>query len=265
VTTTASAVHVAHDPVVGVATVTLDAPPLNALGSGGLGALADVLEGLSGRADVLAVVLWGGPRAFGAGHDLDELIAVVEGGLPAETVVDAMRRATAALAGLGVPTVAAIVGHALGPGLELALACEVRVAADNAKLGFPEVLMGLMPWGGGTQRLTHLVGGSRARDLVATGRMVDMTEAPRIGLVDSVHPVDHVLAEAQALAAKLVAGPASRALAVDAVDQASRLGLQDGLALERRHALTAFATADARVGVSAFLPDGPGTVRFGGR
>jgi enoyl-CoA hydratase/carnithine racemase len=249
----------------GVVVLRLDAPPLNALGSRELDAVVAALDTAVGDPALGAVVVWGGPRAFAAGHDLAELSRVVTADARASgALIAATRRCTDRLAGLQVPTVAAVVGYALGPGLELALACDVRVAADNAKLGFPEVLMGLMPWGGGTQRLPRLVGPGRARELITSGRMVDMVEAERIGLVDTVVPVDDVLDEALAQAGKLVAGPVARALAARAVDGALRGTLAEGLALEEQLAHAAFASRDARVGVEAFLTQGPGAARFVG-
>jgi enoyl-CoA hydratase/carnithine racemase len=249
----------------GIVVLRLDAPPLNALGSRELGAVHAALDAAALDPTLGALVLWGGPRAFAAGHDLEELARVVTSDASASgALIAATRRCTDRLAGLGVPTVAAVASYALGPGLELALACDVRVAADNAKLGFPEVLMGLMPWGGGTQRLPRLIGPGRARELITSGRMVDMVEAERIGLVDTVVPVDDLLVEALARAGKLVAGPLARTLAARAVDGSLGGTLAEGLALEEQLAHAAFASSDARAGVEAFLTHGPGAARFAG-
>jgi enoyl-CoA hydratase/carnithine racemase len=162
-------------------------------------------------------------------------------------------------------TIAVVTGYALGGGCELALACDLRFAADNAKMGQPEVLLGVIPGIGGTQRLARLVGAGRAKDLVLTGRMVDMVEAPRIGLVDAVHPVDDVLAAATELAVRFAAGPAALALAKRAIDEGLDGTLAEGLRLERELFAAAFATEDLRIGVTSFLADGPGVARFTGR
>jgi len=132
-------------------------------------------------------------------------------------------------------------------------------------MGQPEVLLGVLPGAGGTQRLARLVGVGRAKALILSGRMVDMVEAPSIGLVDEVHPVDDVLAAARRAAAGFAAGPASLALAKRAIDEGSGLPLAEGLALERRLFADAFATEDRTTGVTSFLADGPGVARFHGR
>jgi enoyl-CoA hydratase/carnithine racemase len=176
-----------------------------------------------------------------------------------------MQDALATLAALPMVTIAVVSGYALGGGCELALACDLRFAADNAKMGLPEILLGAIPGIGGTQRLARLVGVGRAKDLVFSGRMVDMVEAPRIGLVDAVHPVDDLLGAAQAAAAHYAAGPAALALAKRAIDGGIDLSLADGLALERELFAAAFATEDLGVGVTSFLVDGPGVARFTGR
>jgi enoyl-CoA hydratase/carnithine racemase len=162
-------------------------------------------------------------------------------------------------------TIAVVTGYALGGGCEIALACDLRFAADNAKMGLPEVLLGALPAAGGTQRLPRLVGLGRAKDLVLTGRMVDMVEAPRIGLVDRVLPADDVLPAALAAAAGFASGPASLLLAKRAIDEGAGLPLADGLALERALFAEAFRTEDVHVGLAAFLADGPGAARFTGR
>lgn len=246
-----------------VATLVLDRPPLNALDLATWRRLHEVVADVAARGDVGALVVRGQGRALAAGADVGELLDWdVEAADRAASVVHG---ALDALAALPVVTIAVVTGYALGVGCELALACDLRVAADNAKMGLPEVLLGLLPGAGGTQRLPRLVGVGRAKELILTGRMVDMVEAPRIGLVDRVLPADDVLAAAQELAAGFAAGPASLALAKRAIDEGVDLPLADALAVERRRFAAAFATEDARTGVRSFLADGPGVARFAGR
>lgn len=216
-----------------------------------------------------AVVVTGGPKVFAAGADITEF-AERGGAEPfalsgAERVGDiggAFLRALNAVAALPAPTVAAVNGFALGGGCELALACDFRVASAGARFGQPEILLGIIPGGGGTQRLARLIGPARAKDLVFSGRMVDATEAASIGLVDEVVEGDAVEA-ALARAARYARGPrASTALAKQAVDGGLEGSLEDGLLLEQRLFVDSFGTRDAEVGVASFLAHGPGKATF---
>lgn len=251
------------DPAVRVGMLVLDRPPLNAIDQDAWRQLGECIEEVASREDVGSLVLRGGGRALAAGADVREFLAwdVEEAARAAEV----MHSALDALAVLPIVTIAVVTGYALGGGCELALACDLRFAADNAKMGQPEVLLGLLPGAGGTQRLPRLVGLGRAKELIYTGRMVDMVEAPRIGLVDRVLPADDVLPAALDVAAGFAAGPASLALAKRTIDEGMDLPLGDALALERRRFADAFATEDARTGISSFLSDGPGVARFAGR
>jgi enoyl-CoA hydratase/carnithine racemase len=246
-----------------VGTVVIDRPPLNALDLAAWRELSVVLAEVVERDDVRALLVRGAPRAFAAGADVREFLEW--GPQEAHDAAGIMQGALAALAALPMVTIAVVSGYALGGGCELALACDLRFAADNAKMGQPEILLGAIPGIGGTQRLARLVGVGRAKDLVFSGRMVDMVEAPRIGLVDAVHPVDDLLAAAQASAAHYAAGPAALALAKRAIDEGIDLALADGLALERELFAAVFATDDLGAGVTSFLSDGPGVARFTGR
>ena len=163
-------------------------------------------------------------------------------------------------------TIAAITGYALGGGLELALACDLRVVSDDARLGQPEILLGIVPGGGATQRLPRLVGVSRAKDLIFTGRQVAADEALRIGLADRVVPRDDVLDEALSLAASLAAGPlVALAAAKRVIDDGVEGPLDDGLELEVAAFVAVSRTEDAGRGVTSFLEHGPGQARFVGR
>lgn len=252
----------------GVAVVRLDRPKMNALSGAVLDQLA-VAFGELGEDPPGAVVVWGGDRIFAAGADINEFATAgggVVGSDEARAVSDRFRAALDALAAIPRLTIAAISGHALGGGCELTLACDLRVCADTARLGQPEILLGIIPGGGGTQRLARLIGPARTKDLVLTGRQVGAEEALRIGLVDRVVPRDQVLTTALTLAAEAAAGPVvAQALAKRAVDEGLEVTLEDGLTLETELFGQAFRTADAATGVASFLADGPGRATFEGR
>jgi enoyl-CoA hydratase len=245
----------------GVALITLRRPKANALSVALLAELEDVVMGLT-TAPPGAVVVWGGERIFAAGADIGEFGGPTE----ARRIGGHFRAALDALAALPRLTIAAICGYALGGGCELALACDLRVAADTAKLGQPEVLLGIIPGGGGTQRLARLLGPSRAKDLVCTGRQVAADEALRMGLVDRVVPAGDVLDTALELGAAFAQGAVlAQNLAKRAIDLGLEGTLAEGLSLEQDLFAEAFATEDARTGVQFFLEHGPGRAPFAGR
>ncbi len=245
----------------GVALVTLQRPKMNALSVAFLGLLGDVVAELADDPPG-AVVLWGGPRLFAAGADVAEFR---QPGAAAR-IADAFHRVTGALSALPRVTIAAITGYALGGGLELALACDLRVMSADARVGQPEILLGIVPGGGATQRLPRLVGVSRAKDLIYTGRHVAADEALRIGLADRVVPRDDVLDEALALAAGLAAGPLEAlAAAKRVIDEGVDVPLDAALALEVDAFVSVSHTEDAALGVTSFLEHGPGRARFVGR
>ncbi|MQA78831.1 MAG: enoyl-CoA hydratase/isomerase family protein [Streptosporangiales bacterium] len=246
----------------GVRTVRLDHPPLNTFDTAMRRELAATAVSLADDADVRAVVLYGGERTFAAGADIRELAAM--GYEEMYGWNRAIQRAIGAFADLPVPVVAAVTGHALGGGMELALTADYRVAADDAVLGQPEVRLGIMPGSGGTQRLTRLVGPARAKQILMTGRRIPAAEALRLGLVDEVVPSAEVYAAALAYASRLAVGPRFALQAIkEAVDRGGDGPLETGLALERASIAGLFATADMRTGVASFLSDGPGRARFG--
>lgn len=260
-------VHVERRPD-GVAVVLLDRPKMNALS----GVLLDQLAVAAGELvedPPGAVVVWGGDRIFAAGADINEFTAP-GGGLvgpeEARSISTRFRVALDALAAIPRLTIAAVSGHALGGGCELALACDLRVCADSARLGQPEILLGIIPGGGGTQRLARLIGPARTKDLLVTGRQVGADEALRIGLVDRVVPREEVLTAALSLAAEAAAGPVvAHGLAKRAVDEGLEVTLEDGLTLETELFGQAFLTSDAATGVASFLANGPGQATFEGR
>jgi enoyl-CoA hydratase len=199
---------------------------------------------------------------FAAGADISEFGGPDE----ARVIGRQFRSALDTLAAIPRATIAAVTGYALGGGCELALACDFRVAAETAKFGQPEILLGIIPGGGGTQRLARLVGPSRAKDIILTGRQVDAVEALRIGLADRVFPAGDVLTGALELAAGLAAGPVvAQALAKKAIDRGLEGPLAAGLDLEAELFVEVFGTDDAGIGVASFLEQGPGKARFVGR
>jgi len=245
----------------GVAVVRLDRPKVNALSTALLTELGEAADGLAADPPG-AVVMTGGERVFAAGADIEEF----EGADEARRIGATFRDALGAVAALPRFTIAAINGVALGGGLELALACDWRVCAESARLGQPEILLGIIPGGGGTQRLARLVGPTRAKELILTGRQVRAEEALRIGLVDEVVPAAEVLGRALAKAAELAAGAVvAQGLAKAAVDEGIETTLAWGLDRELELFERVFTTEDARTGVHSFLESGPGKARFAGR
>ena len=245
----------------GVALVRLDRPKMNALSKALLEELADVARQLTVDPPG-AVVVWGGERIFGAGAEISEFGGPDE----ARVIGGHFREALDGLAALPRMTIAAINGYALGGGCELALACDMRIAGEGAKLGQPEILLGIIPGGGGTQRLTRLVGPAKSKDITLTGRQVAADEALRIGLVDRVVPDGEVLDTALELAASLARGAVvAQGLAKRAIDEGLDLTLADGLSLEQELFAEVFDTDDAKIGVQSFLENGPGKANFTGR
>jgi enoyl-CoA hydratase/carnithine racemase len=243
-----------------VAVLRLDRPPVNSLSIGLLAELGRAVEGLA--ADLPgAVVITGSDRIFSAGADITEF-----GGTErAAEVSSGFGEVLDAIASLPRATVAAISGGAFGGGLELALACDFRFVAAGARLGQPEILLGIIPGGGGTQRLARLIGPARAKDIVFTGRHLSAEEALGIGLADRLTEAGSVVSEALEFASRLAAGAiVAQGLAKRAIDQGLGLSLVDGLALERELFARTFATRDAEIGVRSFLQRGPGKAEFVG-
>ncbi|MHB8263572.1 MAG: enoyl-CoA hydratase/isomerase family protein [Acidimicrobiales bacterium] len=245
-----------------VALVTLNKPKANALSSSVLEHLASIVAGL--REDPPgAVVLYGGTRLFSAGADITEM-DLDDPEAPAR-IAGNFHEVTNALATMGRMVIAAITGFALGGGLELALACDMRLAGESAKMGLPEIGLGILPGGGGTQRLPRLIGSSRAKEMVLSGRHVGAREALEIGLVNKIVPDGEVLDAAMSMAREFARGPlAAQALAKQAIDRGIASTLQEGLALECQAFGAVFATDDARTGISSFLAHGPGKAEFVG-
>jgi len=248
----------------GVGTIRLDRPKMNALDVQVQEEIRAAATEAADRDDVKAVVVYGGERVFAAGADIKEMAEmsypdmVKRGG--------ALQSAFSTVARIPKPVVAAITGYALGGGCELALCADVRIAADDATLGQPEILLGIIPGAGGTQRLTRLVGPSRAKDLIFSGRFVRADEALAIGLVDKVVPSVSVYDEALAWARQFT-GAASYAVraAKEAIDRGLEVDLETGLEIERQQFAALFATEDRSIGMQSFIESGPGKATFVGR
>ncbi len=248
----------------GVGTIRLDRPKMNALDAQMQREIIDAAVEADRRDDVAAVVVHGGERVFAAGADIKEMSAMSYQDMVRHSHL--LQDFTKALAAIGKPTVSAITGFALGGGCEVALATDLRFAADDAKLGQPEILLGIIPGAGGTQRLARLVGPARAKDLIYTGRFVSADEALAIGLVDQVHPAAEVYDRAVEWARQFVGGPAlALRAAKSVVDRGLEVDLSTGLEIERLEFSGLFATDDQSTGMRSFVENGPGKATFSGR
>jgi enoyl-CoA hydratase/carnithine racemase len=245
----------------GVGTIRLDRPPMNALDMSIQDRLRELAEEAGRRDDVRSVILYGGEKVFAAGADIKEMREMDHAAMVVRS--RALQESFTAVARIPKPVVAAVTGYALGGGCELALCADFRIAGDNAKLGQPEILLGLIPGAGGTQRLARLVGPSRAKDLIFTGRQVKAAEALAIGLVDRVVPAAEVYEQALAWATRLAQGPAlALRAAKESVDAGLETDLETGLAIERTWFAGLFATEDRERGMRSFVEEGPGKAKF---
>ena len=248
----------------GIATIRLDRPKMNALNA----QVQDEIAAAAAEADadpaVRAVVLFGGEKVFAAGADIKEMAEASFAQMAADS--RRLQAAFTAVARIGKPVVAAVTGYALGGGLELALCADFRVAGEGARLGQPEILLGIIPGAGGTQRLPRLIGPARAKDIVFTGRLAGAAEALQIGLVDKVVPDDQVYRVARGLVAQYANGPAvALRAAKQAIDAGLEVDLDTGLEIERLNFAALFATEDQRTGMRSFIENGPGKATFAGR
>ena len=248
----------------GVGTIRVDRPKMNALSLQVQAEIRAAAEEAGERDDVKAVVVWGGEKVFAAGADVKEMADLSHTDMI--DISSKMQAGYVALARLPKPVVAAVNGYALGGGCELALCADIRIAADNATFGQPEILLGIIPGLGGTQRLARLVGPSRAKDLIFTGRFVKADEALSIGLVDKVVPAEEVYSEAVKWAGQF-ANAASYALraAKETIDRGLEVDLDTGLEIERQQFAGLFATRDRSIGMDSFVQNGPGKAQFEGR
>lgn len=248
-----------------VAVIRIDRPKaLNALNGQVTEEIAEAAARVSTDDSVRAVVLYGGEHAFVAGADIKEMADLSHAQML--NYSRALQNALTAVARIPKPVVAAISGFALGGGCELALCADFRVAGTKAKLGQPEIQLGVIPGAGGTQRLPRLIGPAKAKDLTFSGRHVRADEAERIGLVDEVVADEDVYTAAVALVAGYADGPAiALAAAKEAIDRGLETDLDTGLEIERLQFSGLFATEDQKTGMRSFVEEGPGKAKFSGR
>jgi enoyl-CoA hydratase/carnithine racemase len=247
-----------------IATIRLDRPKMNALNAQVQDEIEAAAAQVSDDPGVRAVILYGGERVFAAGADIKEMSDLTYAQMADRSAK--LQASFTAVANIPKPVVAAVTGYALGGGLELALCADFRVLGETAQVGQPEILLGIIPGAGGTQRLPRLVGPAKAKDLIFTGRFVPASEALAIGLADKVVPDAEVYQAARELVARYATGPA---LALRAAKQAVNAGLEvdlaTGLEIERLHFAALFATEDQKTGMRSFVENGPGKATFEGR
>lgn len=246
-----------------VGLITLNRPPMNALNTQLQNELAQAAQLAEKDQSVRAVVVHGGEKVFAAGADVKEMNDLTYTQM--SDIAQTLQSQLGVISTISKPTVAAITGYALGGGLEVALGADHRIAGDNAKIGFPEIHLGVIPGGGGTQRLARLVGPAKAKELIFTGRYVKAEEALQLGIIDAVTAPDQVLYESLKWAAQFSRGP-KRALAAAkaAIDEGIELSLADGLHVEARLFAGLFATKDRAIGMQSFVDNGPGKAQFSG-
>jgi len=237
-----------------IATIRLDRPPMNALNAQVQDEIAAAAAEVDTDPAVRAVVLYGGGKVFAAGADIKEMAE--------KSYMDAFMGNFAApwdrVAHARKPVIAAVAGFALGGGCELAMQCDLIIAADNARFGQPEIKLGVIPGYGGTQRLTHAVGKAKAMDLILTGRMMDAAEAERAGLVARVVPAASLMEEAMKIAETIAGmGLPSVYAAKESVNRAFETSLAEGARFERRVFQALFATEDQKEGMAAFVEKRP--------
>ncbi len=246
-----------------VAIIRLERPKVNALNKQvGEELLAAAIE-IENRPEIRGVVVWGGPKIFAAGADIGDF--PITGDRDPSNQVDVLVEANFRLENLAAISVSAVNGVALGGGCELAMSTDFRVCGENAKFGQPEILLGIIPGAGGTQRLTRLVGVTKSKELNYSGRMIDAAEALDIGLVSEVHPDEQVLEAAVAMAGAYADGPAAIANCKKAIMDGLHVSLEEALAIEKREFVASFQTDDAVIGITSFLEHGPGKATFTGK
>jgi enoyl-CoA hydratase/carnithine racemase len=247
-----------------IATIRLDRPKMNALNAQVQAEIAAAAAQVSADSAVRAVILYGGERVFAAGADIKEMGPLGFADMASRTAT--LQAAFNDVAAIPKPVVAAITGYALGGGMELALCADFRILGESAKVGQPEILLGVIPGAGGTQRLPRLIGPAKAKDLIFTGRHVDAAEALALGLADKVVPDADVYQAAKEMMARYAAGPAlALRAAKQAIDKGLEVDLATGLEIERLQFAALFATEDQKTGMRSFMENGPGKAFFAGR
>ena len=249
---------------IGVATLRLDRPKVNALNEQVATEIGEVVDEIATNAAARAVIVWGGERVFAAGADIKEM--ATQDTTTMYRYIGRFQNVFTRLEQLPQVTIAAITGYALGGGCELALACDLRICAEDSKLGQPEILLGVMPGAGGTQRLPRLVGLGRAKEIIYSGRFVDADEALRIGLVNEIVAPGKAHERALELAERYASGPAVALMAAkQVIQQGADVDMGTGLMLERQAFAALFSTEDQTTGMESFVESGPGKAEFKGR
>lgn len=249
--------------VPGIGIIRLDRPKVNALNPQLSSELLEVATEAEGRSDLRAIVVWGGPKIFAAGADIGDFPRN-EGHRDPSAMLDNLLAGVSKLEKLPQITCSAVNGFALGGGCEISMATDFRVCGESATFGQPEILLGIIPGGGGTQRLTRLVGVTKSKELSYTGRMVKADEALAIGLVSSVHPDDQVLDAALEMLTPFTTAAAALSNVKQAIMDGLHLGLDEAIAVETREFVKAINTDDAVIGLNSFLENGPGKAEFTG-
>lgn len=248
----------------GVGTIRLDRPKVNALNEQVATEIGEAVEQARTAENVSAVVVWGGERVFAAGADIKEMSDL--DAVSMYRYIGGFQDVFTRLERLPMVTIAAVNGYALGGGCELSMACDLRIAAEDATFGQPEILLGVIPGAGGTQRLPRLVGVGRAKDIIYSGRMVPAAEAKEIGLVNEIVAADKVYDRAVELATRYAAGPRiALQAAKDVIQNGIDADMTTGLLLERQGFAALFATEDQTIGMETFAEQGPGKAKFVGR
>jgi enoyl-CoA hydratase/carnithine racemase len=248
----------------GVGTIRLDRPPMNAIDEALTAQLAEAAEEAATREDVRAVVIWGGEKVFAAGADIKMMAEMSP--FEVKPMITRLQDVFNLVEEIPKVSIAAINGFALGGGCELAMCADFRFAAEDARIGQPEITLGIIPGAGGTQRLPRLVGPARAKDLIYSGRHVGSDEARAMGLVDQVFPATEVYAKAVEASSSFAKGPlvALRAAKL-AINWGARGDFRSGIVLEREVFADLFSTEDQKEGMRSFVERGPGKATFSGR
>jgi enoyl-CoA hydratase len=247
-----------------VAILRLERPKVNAISPQLAEELLEAATELEGRDDIRGVVFWGGPKIFAAGADIGEF-PIGDGHRDPTPMTRTLNEAIFKIENLPQITVAAVNGVALGGGCEMAMSTDFRICGTSAQFGQPEILLGIIPGGGGTQRLTRLVGVTKSKEISYSGRMVSAEEALEIGLVSAIYPDEDVLDQAVAMAAAYADGPAALVNVKRSIMDGLHVSLEEAIAIEEREFVAAFQTDDAVIGIKSFLENGPGKATFTGK
>jgi enoyl-CoA hydratase/carnithine racemase len=248
----------------GVGLMRIDHPPVNALSGQVAREIGEAVDGAGRDDSIRSVIVHGGDKVFAAGADIKEMTDL--DAVAMFRYIGSFQDVFTRLEQLPKVTIAAVNGYALGGGCELSLACDFRICAENSQFGQPEILLGVIPGAGGTQRLPRLVGVGRAKEIIYSGRFVTAAEARDIGLVTEVVASSDVLDSARAMARRYARGPTVALMAAKAaIQNGTEMDRANGLLVERQAFAALFATEDQQIGMRSFAEKGPGKAEFVGR